>query len=410
MPFTGSSETILALAVNTLEQWNTGRPTLDDCADSLRHENAELAAPVLAILYTYFRHKGRIDSMLGSAAASGHVKPKLQPVCACALVQALFQNGIAPESAVNVAVDFVKNRIDRHAAGFVNAVLRNALRNAGKGPFPASFPEKLAARWKRQYGPAADSMAAAAAQNPPVVFRLRPGFSLPEKPLCIPLPELFPGFVFFRTEDPAAVIHSAFFTEGGAYVQDPATALSISLCRSRIRGNVLDSCAAPGGKTAMLCDFAAAGTKITAADRSSARLDSIRENLRRLRLGNVALRVMDSRKPDLPERSFDLVFADVPCTNTGVVRRRPDALWRFTSARLNETAALQSALLDSLSKLVAPGGALLYSTCSIELEENARQIAAFLRRSPEFALETEKQIVPETLHDGAYAALLVRKA
>ena len=117
----------------------------------------------------------------------------------------------------------------------------------------------------------------------------------------------------------------------------------------------------------------------------------------------------DALAPDFEKESFDLVFIDAPCTNTGVMRRRPDAAWRFSLNRLEDTAKLQRKILNALAPLVRSGGILLYSTCSIEPEEDGLQVERFLQEHPEFVLEDSQLLLPDFMHDGAFAARLRKK-
>ena len=149
-----------------------------------------------------------------------------------------------------------------------------------------------------------------------------------------------------------------------------------------------------------------AGT-LLCADRSEARLQRVRENL--TGFASITYAVADAATPPFPPASFDAVLLDVPCSNTGVIRRRPDVRWRFTRASLRELLELQAAILHGAAALVRPGGRLVYSTCSIEPEENAGQVRRFLAQHAEFAIAAERQLPPTETHDGAYAALLVRK-
>jgi 16S rRNA (cytosine967-C5)-methyltransferase len=111
----------------------------------------------------------------------------------------------------------------------------------------------------------------------------------------------------------------------------------------------------------------------------------------------------------LPEGSLHALLLDVPCSNSGVIRRRPDVRWTWSKSKLQELVELQAAILDSSGKLLCPGGRLVYSTCSIEPQENAEQTAQFLLRNPEFTLQQEQQLFPDERHDGAYAALMIKR-
>ena len=132
----------------------------------------------------------------------------------------------------------------------------------------------------------------------------------------------------------------------------------------------------------------------------------MRENFTRLGLESVKTAEADAVHPPFEAASFDLVFLDVPCSNTGVPRRRPDALRRFNAKRLNEVAALQKQILNAQIRLVKPGGHLLYSTCSVEAEEDELQVAAFLAAHPECGLISQRRLLPALRHDGAFAALI----
>lgn len=390
-------EKILDSAVRALIKWNTSSLTLDECINDIRNEKS-----AVSILFLYFRHKSAIDRMIRNAAAKGAVKQPLFEIAACAITQILFQNGISPESAVYVAVDYTKG-INPRLGGFMNALLRNVHRSTEKIPSTADFPIFIRERWTRQFGKdAAEHSIEACGINPPVSFRLRGPGDPPdgaERINCIP------NFRFYFHNKASAILESEAFQKGKCYIQDPATGLSVSLCGELPEhAEILDVCAAPGGKTVMLSDKYPDAV-ITAADKSEKRLKLLQENMQRLNL-SVKTVCSDALAHNFEPESFDLVFADVPCSNTGVFRRRPDAAWRFSEERLNDTVILQSRILDSLAPVVKRGGLLLYSTCSIEPEEDESQICNFLKTHPEFILEQSERILPDFLHDGAFAARL----
>jgi 16S rRNA (cytosine967-C5)-methyltransferase len=184
---------------------------------------------------------------------------------------------------------------------------------------------------------------------------------------------------------------------------------------------VIDLCAAPGGKAVGL---AATARYVVAADLSVGRLRRVREHVDRLGLGDrLGVVAADGRVP--PFAPVDMVLLDAPCTGTGTLRRHPDGRWRVGMEDLDALAALQRELLDAASPLVRPGGLLVYSTCSLEPEENEEQVAGFLERHPAFARDTDGGVTdPELLNaegdlmvlpqrtgvDGAYAARLRRVA
>jgi 16S rRNA (cytosine967-C5)-methyltransferase len=147
---------------------------------------------------------------------------------------------------------------------------------------------------------------------------------------------------------------------------------------------------------------------ITAADKSEKRLAQMQENFQRLKVKANTV-CADALTPEFEKETFDLVFIDAPCTNTGVMRRRPDAAWRFSGNRLEDTAKLQRKILNALAPLVRKGGILLYSTCSIEPEEDGLQVERFISEHPEFELEDSQLLLPDFMHDGAFAARLRKR-
>jgi 16S rRNA (cytosine967-C5)-methyltransferase len=165
---------------------------------------------------------------------------------------------------------------------------------------------------------------------------------------------------------------------------------------------LLDVCAAPGGKALHFATLAG-DSEIVAADRSARRLRALRESTGRLGLPGIRVVAADGRRP-VTRGGFSRVLVDAPCSNTGVLGRRPDARWRRVPEDLPRLAALQGELLDASRGQVGPGGLLIYSTCSLEPEENEEVIAAYLRRHPGDALVPADEVLPEELvHDGCLA-------
>jgi 16S rRNA (cytosine967-C5)-methyltransferase len=171
------------------------------------------------------------------------------------------------------------------------------------------------------------------------------------------------------------------FQQGSWWVQDLAASLPARLIPADSKG-VLDLCAAPGGKTMQL---AAAGHDVTAVDASKSRLARLRENLERTRLE--AKLVEADALSWQPERQYDAILLDAPCSATGTLRRHPEVLYRARPRLIAESAELQSKLLDRAASWVKPGGTLVYSVCSLEPQEGEAQISAFLNRHPEYRIE-----------------------
>jgi 16S rRNA (cytosine967-C5)-methyltransferase len=178
----------------------------------------------------------------------------------------------------------------------------------------------------------------------------------------------------------SSVTELAGFGEGRWWVQDLAASLSARLIPGEA-GDVLDLCAAPGGKTMQL---AAAGHRVTSVDASGSRLGRLRDNLRRTHL-EARLVEADALKWE-DKRRFDAILLDAPCSATGTFRRHPEVLYRATPKVIGECAELQARLLDRAANWLQPGGTLVYSVCSLEPEEGEHVIRAFLDRRPEFCV------------------------
>jgi 16S rRNA (cytosine967-C5)-methyltransferase len=197
------------------------------------------------------------------------------------------------------------------------------------------------------------------------------------------------------------------FQEGYFYVQDPSTLLAVQELRPQPDESVLDLCAAPGGKTSLIAQLMQNRGRIVAQDLQPERLKMIRDNC--LRLG-VLCEVSLPSAIDAPlSASFDRVLLDAPCSNTGVMRRRVDLRWRIRPQEIVRLQAGQLELLRKAARQVKPGGTLVYSTCSLEPEENQEVIQQFLPGGPEFKLESERELLPFVDGvDGAYVARLTR--
>jgi 16S rRNA (cytosine967-C5)-methyltransferase len=174
---------------------------------------------------------------------------------------------------------------------------------------------------------------------------------------------------------------------------------------------VLDLCAAPGGKAAVL---AGAGASVVARDVDDRRLERVTETLARLGVAERVTLSPGRGGEGLEPASFDAVLVDAPCSNTGVLAKRPGARWRFSTESQASLVAVQEGLLEDGARCVRPGGRLVYSTCSIEPEENQRRVRAFLARHAELELEEELEALPDVRGptgplDGGYAARMRRK-
>ena len=277
------------------------------------------------------------------------------------------------------AVDTTVALAPKPLRGLVNAVLRGQLRDG----IPRSEAEDLAppwlyARWRASWGEeTAQAIARMIAEEPATDLSTR---AAPSPELAGDLEaEILPGGGL-RTRRRGDLAAWPGFTEGDWWVQDAAAAIPARLLNPAPGLDVLDLCAAPGGKTFQL---AAAGTRVTALDRSAGRLARLSDSLVRLRLTAETVAADAVTWPD--PRDFDAVLLDAPCSATGTFRRHPDVLWNARPSDIGSLAAAQARLLAAAARRVRPGGVLVYSVCSLEQEEGEAQARAFLAHQPEFA-------------------------
>jgi 16S rRNA (cytosine967-C5)-methyltransferase len=338
-------------------------------------------ALVRAIVATVVRRLGTLRHLLAGLLERGLPAnaPRVESALLIGAAQILFLD-VPDHATVDLSVRLAQDdRYARHYSGLINAVLRRLARDgkarlAALDPALLDTPQWLMRRWSAHYGDdMARAIAAANAQEPALDLTVK---SEPQN-----WAERLGGRAL-ATGSVRAVAHGPItrldgFSDGEWWVQDAAAALPVRLLGD-VRGkSVADLCAAPGGKTAQL---ALGGARVTAVDRSPARLNRLRDNLGRLGL-DAEVVVADATQWE--SGPFDAVLVDAPCLATGTIRRHPDIPWLKSEGDLVKLTGLQTRLLDRAAALLRPGGTLVYCTCSLEPEEGEHAVAALLRRNPE---------------------------
>ncbi len=328
-----------------------------------------------ALATVTLRHLGEIDHALSAFLTKPLPKKARSAHNILRLAIAQFKYFKVPDhAAVDSAVSLAKlSQPTRPFAKLVNGVLRNALRANVKEAeeFPLhNVPEWLRESWLKTFGAATtEAIARAHLIEPALDITIKADSSTwVEKLEATALPT---GSL--RVANAGDIRNLNGFEEGAWWIQDAAASLPATLFGDVSDRRVLDLCAAPGGKTAQL---AAAGARVTAVDRSEKRLERVAENLARLDL-KAELITADATNYQ-PSEPFDLVLLDAPCSATGTIRRHPDLPWLKSSRDVVKLADLQSRLLKAAASMVAPGGTLIYCTCSLQPEEGPAQIASFL--------------------------------
>jgi 16S rRNA (cytosine967-C5)-methyltransferase len=272
-----------------------------------------------------------------------------------------------------------------------------------------SIPDHIYSKWENQFGEKNAALIAAHSNNPAkVTVRSNPllGGLTNEDLSEVNATQIDDYDDFFEVQKlPMEALNS-----GRCYVQDPSTSIAPNLLNPQSTHTVLDACASPGGKTAIVAAKMSNQGKIIAADVEGPRSDRLIQNLERLGIGNTKIIRCDLRDEEnrLKDEKllFDKILLDVPCTNSGVFRRRPDAKWRLLPNSTKDMSKLQLHLVNSILPLLKKGGHLVYSTCSIDAEENTGVVSKLLETHDYLKKLDEVQLLPSENNDGAYAALI----
>ena len=377
-----------------------------------------LSAAVQDLAYGTLRNLGLLDALIAELLRKP-VKPALHAL----LLAALYQLRARPRTShttVDQAVRAV-SRLEPAAKGLANAVLRNYLRDAdalvarcnsdtAHYSYPQWWIERVRAAWPQQW----ESVLNAGNLHPPMTLRVNRRRLTAEQYL-VKLGERgvtgeLVGAQAILLERPLRIESVPGFGAGEVSIQDAGAQLAAPLLDVRPGMRVLDACAAPGGKAGHILELA--DCALTALDSDPARVPRIGENLARL---GFSARVVcgDCSSPEQwsDGELFDRILLDAPCTASGVVKRHPDIKWLRRESDIAQLAATQGRMLDALWQLLAPGGKLLYATCSVFPQENEQTIDFFLARSNgarrlPLAEPEGGQLLPDARHDGFFYVLL----
>lgn len=466
-------------AVMILAEACNGRRTARDCLDRLltrcriRPEDSALAAE---LVWGVMRHRLTLQALLRPLAGRAweRLPTQLRCILLVAAYEMIYLSGIPDFAAVSEAVEQGKRNGGRGAAGFVNGVLRSLQRRLvqrdATGPPPdlrscvptgpdryarfdapvlpdpatdlvaflsasTSHPEVLIRRWLDRYGPERlEQILRAGAGRPPPVLRANrlknsetalasrlrsEGFEA-EAVFDAPHPaggRVGPGGVV--VSKPASVgplLKTAAFEEGLFQPQDLAAMWPVWLIDPQAGSTGLDLCAGLGTKSTQAAELMGDRGLVIATDIDAARLPSIDRNAARLGITCVRTVPMDRLEGVLAEqRHLDWILIDAPCSNTGVLGRRPEARYRFKPRLLDDLRRVQDELLDRAASLARSETRLCYSTCSLEPEENEAAVEGFRRRHPDWRLSEHRLTLPRSgrhpaeWRDGGFAAILVRE-
>jgi 16S rRNA (cytosine967-C5)-methyltransferase len=383
-------------------------------------------ALALELVYGVLRHRSALDWRL--AQVSNRPIERLPFIVKNALrlaaYQLLYLQRIPPSAAVNESVALVKSPLPsgspkrppgRDWGGFVNAVLRGMIR-APVPSWPAldddpvtalsirySCPSWLTNRWVARFGAhGAERLCRATLEVPPLTIRANT-LRLTREALSAELTKAGAGVrltavspVGLVLDKCGSVTEIAQFREGLFYVEDEAGQLVAPILDPQPGERVLDACAAPGGKATSLAALMRNRGEVVAMDRSPHRLRMLQNNCRRLGVRIVSMVAADATETLLCARPFDRILLDVPCSGLGVLRRHPEGKWQKDERMLASHRATQRQMLERISRLLRPGGVLVYSTCSTEPDENEEVVEQFCREHEEFRRETVAPWLPKS--------------
>jgi 16S rRNA (cytosine967-C5)-methyltransferase len=388
------------------------------------------------LVYGIVRWQITLDWLIARKTGNRVQKPVLQNLLRLGLYQVFWLERIPNHAAVHETVELAKTRGFGQQSGFVNAVLRGYLREfdatkqalaelkANQPYLGYSHPEWLVTRWEKNWGRERTLRLLEWNNTPPKTYaRINTLKADPGKLLTqwreenvdydFVRQDWFEENLVFELKSHPPLDMLPSFKQGLFYIQDPSTLLAVRQVDPRPGGALLDLCAAPGGKLTYIAQLCHNQGRLVAQDTNADRLRMVQENCARLGVTCVEIESPSALNPQLRTGQhralFDRVLIDAPCSNTGVMRRRVDLRWRI---RPEEIQRLQAAQLDLLKKGAAAlksGGTLVYSTCSLESEENAELVTGFLSAAPDMRLENERELHPfDDGVDGAYVAKLSR--
>ena len=449
-----TARTIAAIALNRFDQKRNYAGTI---LNKLLPKTDEKQRATDLVFGT-IRNRSAIDMVLAKLADCyiERIPSELLNIIRIGAYELIYCPATAEYSIVNEAVNNTKAIAGKKQAGFVNAVLRQIARHIQSRQIqlsaaepqrtlpqtpstgcefdaivlpelelsPAdyfssafSLPKWLVADWLTEFGAEKTGQICLASNRKPSIYirpnRLRTTISdLAEKFHRADIDFKIVNESMFSIESPQAITQLAGFAEGLFTVQDITASQPVRFLQPQPAecGTILDLCAAPGTKTTQLAELADDKAKIIATDIDSKRLEKVKENTARLGISGVRIVAYKNLEKIAAEVGpFDCILLDVPCSNTGVLAKRPETRYRISTEAITELTKIQLRLLQTAETMIKPHGKICYSTCSIQQDENDRLIRKFLQRNCNFKLEYESLILPSAEQpdcDGGYTAII----
>lgn len=413
---------VRGLAVKILNRIDRTDAYLDKLLE-IEIKNSDLTghdkALLFEIVHGVIRNLGRIDWILNGFYKGQFSKciPNIKNAMRVALYQILYLDRVPDYAAVNEAVEFVKKLQGKKPADLTNAVLRNIIRSKDGIRYPDpgedlvayfsayySHPSWLVKKWINRYGKDfTESFLQANNNKPTLILRINNLITNSvefEKLLdSVQLKYSYGKYLknFIKLQNLTNITDWEYFNKGYFTVQDESTGLPCVLLDVKPGMRVLDLCAAPGGKTGFLAELMQNNGQLIALDKYESRLKILKRNLDRLGIKNYELKEADSL--EYTDEPFDRVLIDAPCSGLGTLTKKPDIKWKRDISDIRRLSDIQYELLRAGARLLKSNGILVYSTCTIEPEENFEIVAKFINENPNFGLISAKDTFSNDLVD-----------
>ena len=448
------ARTIAAIVLNRFDpKYDYAGPILNE----MLHQTDEKQRAT-DLVFGSIRNRSAIDMVIARLAdcPTDRIQSTVLNIIRIGAYELIYSPQTPEYSIVNEAVENAKKVAGEKRAGFVNAVLRQIARHIKNRQAPLcqdtlertlpqtpttgcefdtdilqnpqdspadyfncafSLPKWLINDWLTDYGTEQTKKICFASNRKPSIY-IRPNTlktttnklaeKLRKKEIEL---EIVDGSML-KIKSPGSVTELPGFTEGLFSIQDTSAAQPVRFLQPKPDWTILDLCAAPGTKTTQLAEATSDKAKIIATDIGSIRLKLVKENITRLGANSITVIEYENLNKGIAEIGlFDAVLLDVPCSNTGVLARRPEARYRITQQAITEMTNIQTSLLESAINLVKPNGKICYCTCSIQKCENSELIKKFLQKNSNFKLNYEKLFLPSAQKldcDGCYVAILIK--
>ena len=397
---------------------------------------------IRACVNEIIRLRGILDYLIekGSKKRINYIDPKIKNILRLGLYEFVFDEIVPEFAAIHSSVQLAKKNINKKSSTMVNAVLRNIQRLSTKNEkfnisiienkIELAYPKWLLERWKKKYGKeGARELCVALFTKKNMYIRLNVSRLSTDQMISnlradnIKVIQHNEFNLFFKViYGQQNILDNDLFKKGIISIQDPASGAVVELVNPQENDFILDVCAAPGTKSLFMAQRVGSYGRITACDNSQNRINKALNDKSRHNQDNIHWHLLDASKDKYP--LHEKILIDVPCSGTGVIGRRPDIKWRLRENDIKRMAKVQLSILENISQYLKPGGKIIYSTCSLESEENEDVIKNFLKNRLDFKLIVTNSLLPDrwvdskgymfsfptiTNSDGLFAAVLQKK-